>query len=32
MGNIFMADTEVQSDGPLLPAEVAVRWRPPDEY
>jgi len=27
-GSVFLAETEVASDGPLLPAEVAARWKP----
>ena len=27
-GNVFMGETVVASDGPLLPAEVAARWKP----
>ena len=27
-GNIFLGETEVVSDGPLLPPEVAARWKP----
>ncbi len=27
-GNIFQGGTEVESEGPLLPADVAARWKP----
>ena len=27
-GCVFFAETEVISDGPLLPPEVAARWKP----
>jgi len=27
-GCVFMGETEVVSDGPVLPEEVAARWRP----
>jgi len=30
--NIFLGGTEVVSDGPLLPAEVAAKWKPSDVY
>jgi len=29
-GHVFMGGIEVVSEGPLLPAEVAERWRPSD--
>jgi hypothetical protein len=28
-GNMFLGETEVFSDGPLLASEEAERWRPP---
>lgn len=27
-GNVFLGETEVVSEGPLLPPEVAARWKP----
>jgi hypothetical protein len=27
-GNVFMGETEVVSDGPLLPPEIAAMWKP----
>jgi hypothetical protein len=27
-GNVFLGETEVVSDGPLLPPEVAAQWKP----
>ncbi len=27
-GSVFLGETEVASDGPLLPAEVAAGWKP----
>jgi hypothetical protein len=31
-GNIFQGGTEVESEGPMLPADVAARWKPPDGH
>ncbi len=28
LGTIFMGEAMVESDGPLLPPEVAARWKP----
>jgi hypothetical protein len=28
LGTIFMGETVVESDGPLLPPEVAAQWKP----
>ncbi len=27
-GSVFMGETEVVSDGPLLPPEIAAQWKP----
>ncbi len=27
-GNVFLGETEVESDGPVLPVEVAAKWKP----
>jgi hypothetical protein len=31
-GNVFLEETEVVSDGPLLPPEVAARWKPERDH
>ena len=28
IGSIFLGETEVVSDGPLLPPEIAAKWKP----